>query len=61
MKGIVADLVGGTHGENGLPCRLKRSAVDVAVSGSSGIAGASIRTRIHQMGRELPPDCLGNR
>jgi hypothetical protein len=31
MKGIVADLVAGTHGENSLPGRLERSPMDFAV------------------------------
>ena len=33
MKGIVADLVVGAHGENGLPRSLQRTAMNGAVSG----------------------------
>ena len=38
MKGIVADLVAGTHGENGLARRLQGAAVNVAVGELSGFA-----------------------
>ena len=36
MKGVVTDLVAGTHGENGLPGRLKGSTMDFAVCGAQG-------------------------
>src|SRR4026209_737228 len=62
MEGIVADLVVGTHGVNGLTCRLKSSAVEVAMSGSSsGMTRASIRTGGPQVHRELLPERFGNR
>jgi len=38
MKGIVANLVVGTHGENGLAGCLKGRTMDFAVRGASGVA-----------------------
>ena len=42
MKGIVADLAVGTHGENGLPGCPKGSTNKVAVFGTRGIASAGV-------------------
>ena len=39
MKGILADLVVGAHGQNGLPRRLERSTKQFAACGARGIAG----------------------
>jgi hypothetical protein len=43
MKGIVSDLVVGTHGENGLPGRLECSMKKFAVCRVRGIASVSIQ------------------
>jgi hypothetical protein len=62
MKGIVADLVVGTHGENGLPGRLECSTIDFAVCGARDIACVnSIRSFVCQTRRELLPDDLCDR
>ena len=61
MKGIVADLVVGTHGENGLPGRLECSTMKFAVRGARGIACVSIRSFVCQTCRELLPDGLRDR
>src|SRR5260370_16850491 len=62
MKGIVADLVVGTHGENALPGRLECSTIDFAVCGARDIACVnSIRSFVCQTCRELLPDDLCDR
>src|SRR5258707_15250767 len=62
MKGIVADLVVGTHGENALPGRLECSTLDFAVCGPRDIACVnSIRSFVCQTCRELLPDDLCDR
>jgi hypothetical protein len=62
MKGIVADLVVGTHGENGLPGRLECSTIDFAVCGARDIACVnSIRSFVCKTCRELLPDDLCDR
>ena len=61
MKGIVADLVVGTHGENGLPGRLECSTIDFAVCGARGIASVSIRSFVCQTCCELLADELCDR
>ena len=58
MKGIVADLVVGTHGENGLPGRLECATKKFAVCGARGIACVSIWWFVCQTCRELLPDGL---
>ncbi len=37
MKGIIADLVVGTHGENRLPCRFNGGAMEFAVCLAGGV------------------------
>src|SRR5262249_62086751 len=61
MKGVVADLVAGTHGENGLPSRPEGSTMDLAVRGARGVVGAAIGSFICQMFRQLPPDGIRDR
>jgi hypothetical protein len=58
MKGVVADLVVRTHGENGLPGCLQGSAMDFIVRGSGCI---SIPSFVCETRRELPPDELRDR
>ena len=61
MKGVVADLVGVTHGEHSSARCAKRSAVNIPV------LGLSVATRVTsvpcrgKMRRQLLPDFLGNR
>ena len=61
MKGIVADLVAGAHGENRLARRLEGAAVNVAVGESSGVAFFRIGVHRSQMRDEFLPDRLGDR
>jgi hypothetical protein len=37
VKGIVADLVAGTHGENRLPCCVDSGAMEFAMCGARGV------------------------
>jgi hypothetical protein len=37
MKGIVADFVAGTHGENRLPCCVYSGAMEFAMCGPVGV------------------------
>src|SRR6267142_685409 len=52
MKGVVADFLARTHGENGLPCRPKRAAAHFAVRGTPGGARA-VRALVRQQGLEF--------
>ena len=61
MKGIVADLAVGTHGENGLPGCPKGSTKKFAVFGTGGIASVSIRWFMRQTCRQLLSDELRDR
>lgn len=61
MKRIVADLVVGTHGQNGLARRPKSAAVNVAVGESPGFASFRIGVRGSQMGSEFLPDRVCDR
>jgi hypothetical protein len=56
MKSIVADLLVGTHLENGLPGGLESSAMDFDVCVTRTIACGNIGSFACQMGRELLPD-----
>src|SRR6266550_4587411 len=58
MECIIADLVAGTHSEHSLARRLKGSAVNVAVSESSGFPFFRILIRRSQMRDEFLPDRL---
>ena len=61
MKCVVADLVAGTHGENGLPGRLDGSPMDFAVCGAPGIACVGICSFGCQTRFEVPPDDFRDR
>ena len=62
MKGIVADLVVGTHGENGLPGRLECSHDRSSLCAERLASPASaIRSFGCQTCRELLPDGLRDR
>jgi hypothetical protein len=59
MKGIVADLVVGAHGENGLAGRLKGRTMDFGGRGASAVAsfttpGCSASLTISEPGGRLP-------
>ena len=60
MKGIVADLIGGAHGENRLPRRVERAAANFAVRGSRRYLGIITRLFMAQMDHELLPDRVGH-
>ena len=55
MKGVVADLVPGTHSENGLPGGLDGSTMDFGVCGARASRCVRIRTFVCQTCREFPP------
>ncbi len=61
MKRIIADLITRTHGKNSLACRLKGSAVRVAVGESSGLPFFRIGIDRSQMRDELLPDRICDR
>ena len=61
MKGIVADLVAGAHGQNLLARRLEGAAVNIAVGDPLGIGSFRIGIHGSQMRGELPPHRLGHR
>ena len=61
MKGIVPDLVVGTHDEDRLPGRFQSCAMHFAVYGAGGRVEINIRTFVCQMCPELLPQELGDR
>ena len=61
MKGIVADLVVGTHGENRLPGRSEGFTKKLNVFGSPGIVSICIRSFVCQTCRQLLADKFCNR
>ena len=61
MKRIVANLVVGAHGEDGLTCRLHGFAMKISMSGVSRIGRLGVRRCGSEMCCELLPHSLGNR
>ena len=61
MKGVVPDLVAGTHRVKSLPCRLERSAMQLAVCDAGAVPGVSIRPFRRQVRGKLLSNRLCNR
>jgi len=61
MKGILPDLVVGTHDEDRLSGRFQSCAMQFAVYGARGSVEVGIRTFICQTCRELLPEEFGDR